>query len=229
MYDPLAIPEGGGTNPYVPDSGWKSKWISFLPANANQLATNLACHPSSTWTTAAGENENQPLNCLSWYEAFAFCIWDGGFLPTEAEWNFAAAGGNEQREYPWSVPATSKIIDINHAAFQCLQPGSFDYNDCILAKLPNAGSRSPLGDAKFGHKDLAGSLFEWTLDVYDTVYPNGNECQDCANLIEVPEARRTLRGGGWNGTAAMLYTHVRAQLDPADRQWFVGARCARGL
>ncbi len=49
----------------------------------------------------AGSNENQPINCVTWYEAFAFCISDGGYLPTAAEWNYAAAGGSDQRAYPF--------------------------------------------------------------------------------------------------------------------------------
>lgn len=229
QYNPAFFKQGMGANPHVPGSGWKAEWNTELPSDANILASNLACDTTKTWTNAPDANENRPLNCLTWYEAFAFCIWDGGFLPTEAEWNYAAAGGSEQREFPWSVPATSQAVDTGHAAFNCLQAGSFDYSDCILHPVPNVGSFSPKGDGKFGHSDLAGSLFEWTLDVYSSTYPNGDECQDCANLDEVPNSKRVVRGGAWNSASSMLYTHVRAQSDPTARQWFIGARCARRL
>jgi formylglycine-generating enzyme required for sulfatase activity len=44
------------------------------------------------WTSTAGNNENRPMICVTWYQAYAFCIWDGGFLPSETEWEYAAAG-----------------------------------------------------------------------------------------------------------------------------------------
>jgi formylglycine-generating enzyme required for sulfatase activity len=52
----------------------------------------LKCQMVPSWTDTAGANEALPMNCLTWYAAFAFCVWDGGFLPTEAEWNYAATG-----------------------------------------------------------------------------------------------------------------------------------------
>src|ERR1700730_5736435 len=68
--------------------------------------TTLGCESEfDTWTASAGSHENLPINCVNWYEAYSFCIWDGGFLPSEAEWEYAAAGGARQRTYPWGPTA----------------------------------------------------------------------------------------------------------------------------
>ena len=56
---------------------------------------------TSTYTPQPSQNDNLPVSCVSWTEAYAFCIWDGGFLPSDAEWGYAAAGGSAQREFPW--------------------------------------------------------------------------------------------------------------------------------
>jgi len=80
--------------------------------------------------------------------------WDGGFLPSEAEWNYAASGGNEQRVYPWSAGPTSTIIDDSYAVY-C-------GNACAVG-TQNVGYR-PKGDGKFGQADLAGNLWERVLD-----------------------------------------------------------------
>ncbi len=109
---------GVGAHPGINDSGWDSTWNANLVANTAALTTALKCSANyQTWTDAAGSNESKPANCLDWYTAFAFCAWDGGRLPTEAEWNYAASGGSEQRYYPWSKPATSVTIDASYAVY----------------------------------------------------------------------------------------------------------------
>lgn len=107
---------GAGAHPKIPDSGWNEGWNALLPPSSADLREFLA---GGTWTDTAGTNEKKPITNVSWFDAFAFCIWDGGRLPTYAEWNFAAAGGDEQRYYPWSSPAQSSEITAAHAVYEC--------------------------------------------------------------------------------------------------------------
>jgi formylglycine-generating enzyme required for sulfatase activity len=111
-------PTGSGAHPNLPGSGWDPSWNAYLVADQAALIAAVKCDAVfQTWTDTPGGNDNRPMNCITWAEAMAFCVWDGGYLPTEAEWNYAATGGNEQRSYPWSNPATSLAIDISDASF----------------------------------------------------------------------------------------------------------------
>ncbi|MGH7734683.1 MAG: SUMF1/EgtB/PvdO family nonheme iron enzyme, partial [Gemmatimonadales bacterium] len=92
----VGVPADAGTS-YEP--GWQSADDSYVVPSA----TNLACDAYASWTDTPASNEHLPIDCVNWYEAYAFCIWDGGFLPAEAEWEFAAADGDQVREYPWGT------------------------------------------------------------------------------------------------------------------------------
>ncbi len=201
-----------GAHPGITGSGWDSTWNTKLAATTAALTTNLKCYGGYlTWTDTAGSNESMPVNCLDWYTAFAFCAWDGGRLATEAEWNYAAAGGSEQRSYPWSSPATSTTINDSYAVY-C---GS-------TCNILNVGAKSPTGDGKWGQSDLAGNVWEWTLDGYASPYPM--PCDNCADLTTA--SVRVYRGGDFYGNASDLLSAVRMYggTGPANA---VGARCAR--
>ena len=203
--------EGAGAHPKIRGSGWSSAWNAKLPADTASLKLALKCFVHQSWTDAAGSNENKPINCLDWYTAFAFCAWDGGRLPTEAEWNYAASGGAEQRYYPWSNPATSTAIDDSYAVY-CGRTCS----------LQNVGSRSPKGDGKWGHSDLGGNAWEWMLDWDPVQY--AVPCHDCA-LVKAG-SYRAFRSGSNDDIAPTLRSATRHVNYPEIRT-NIGARCAR--
>jgi sulfatase modifying factor 1 len=204
--------DGAGAHPKLRGSGWSSTWNAKLPENTAALKAALKCHASyQTWTDTLGSNESKPVNCLDWYTAFAFCAWDGGRLPTEAEWNYAAAGGSEQRYYPWSNPPTSTTIDDSYAVY-C---GG-------TCSMQNVGSRSPKGDGKWGQSDLGGNAWEWTLDWDPVQYPV--PCHDCA--VVTAGRYRAFRSGSNDDIAATLRSSVRHVYYPEYRG-VNGARCAR--
>jgi formylglycine-generating enzyme required for sulfatase activity len=204
-YSQNMVVHGAGRNPHnTEDPGWQGIW-STLPADAYALRTRLSCGgPYQTWTDAPGANEHLPMTCLDAELANAFCTWDGGRVPTEAEWKFAAAGGDEQRQYPWGAeePGENSARAI--------------FGDEDIAPV---GSISA-GQGRWGHMDLAGNVPEWTRDRYSS-YPM--PCHDCSNFD--PLGDPVFRGGGVYGGAEFLQSSQRAlgyQVTPAT-----GVRCAR--
>jgi formylglycine-generating enzyme required for sulfatase activity len=210
---------GAGAHPQISGSGWDSAWNTNLPPDTASLKAYENCDPSyQTSTGTAGGNESIAQSCMTWYMAFAFCAWDGGRLPTEAEWNYAASGGSEQRYYPWSSPPTSTTIDDSYAVF--CDNAAYNSGLCIVG---NVGSKSPKGDGKWGHADLAGNLWEWTLDWYASQYPT--PCDNCADLNAFPGSLigRVVRGGSFQDGAPGLRSAYRYY----GLTNVVGARCAR--
>jgi formylglycine-generating enzyme required for sulfatase activity len=208
---------GDGAHPKIASSGWDPAFNADLPATTDALKAELKCDAAfPAWTDAPSGNETRPINCVTWFEAFAFCAWDGGRLPTEAEWNYAAAGGSEQREYPWGA-----AIDQSKASYNCHGAGA---GACVFADMLPVGSKSPQGDGRWGQADLAGNVWEYTLD-YSAVPYRLNPCTNCADLRAAPY--RTFRGGGFANDFFYETTSIRLERSPKIADYDVGIRCAR--
>lgn len=227
---------GSGAHAKIAGSGWQAGWNTELPVDRTALLAQVNYCPTAllpdSWTNSPGANEDRPMTCLTWYEAMAFCIWDGGYLPTLAEWNYAAAGGDEQRAYPWSIPPSSLTIDSSYASYST---GTVNSPNCTGDGLPGCAvtdlvpvGTKPLGDGRWGHSDLAGNASEWLLDWEG--YPA--TCIDCANLVvpvfDPPE--RLARGGSImslaDGTFGVRIASEAGQDSPRN-VGLTGVRCAR--
>jgi formylglycine-generating enzyme len=181
------------------------------------LKVNLACNASQqTWTNEPGPNEQRPINCVSWYEAFAFCTWDEGRLPTEAEWQYAAVGGAQSREFAWG---TTDLMQ--NFAPVCLSGRRHGHH--VLGRRHSTRGPRQDGNGRFRQSDLTGSMYEWTLD-WNAPYPKVMR-DDYAKTDVGTE--RVLRGGAWNSTKVevMRSTDRTNRQAPDFRSTATGIRC----
>jgi formylglycine-generating enzyme required for sulfatase activity len=211
---------GRGLENVAASGSYETGWLVADNAKLAPTVANLTSCGYDEWTDTSGPHELQPMSCVNWYEAYAFCIWDGGFLPSEAEWEYAAAGGSEQRAYPWGDEPPGAGND--YAIYNCQYPdGGQSCSD--TSNIAPVGTAA-LGQGLWGQLDLVGNMNQWNLDWWSSPY--GDPCRDCANLSET--SQRVLRGGYFGANAASyLVPPYRDFDDPADRYFGIGFRCAR--
>ena len=196
---------------------YETGWVASDDHNIAPTDANLACASElATWTTVAGSGESLPINCVNWWESFAFCIWDGGFLPSESEWEYAAAGGSEERGYPWG--ATDPGTSNQYAIYDCDYPSGS--GGCTGGAAP-VGTAT-LGAGLWGQLDLAGNVNEWNADWFASY---AAPCTDCADLTAA--SFRVIRGGYFANDPSYLLAPGRSDDPPTARSVCLGLRCAR--
>lgn len=173
-----------------------------------------------------------PVFMVSWLDAVAYCNWlsekeklskcykiDGekvtyldtakGYrLPTEAEWEYAARGGNKSKDYPYAGSA-----DINAVGWY--KANSNGGSKPVKQKQPN----------ELGLYDMTGNLWEWCWDVYDGNYYKNSPSNNPKGPDSGPY--RVMRGGAWYNEANYARVFTRQDHYPTFRQNSVGFRVAR--
>lgn len=187
--------------------------------------------------------DNYPVVGVNWNQAKAFCVWrteklnnylktqkgettlSEFRLPTEAEWEWAARGGNHLNPYPWGGPYTRNSQGCFLANFKPLR-GNY---------IADGGLRTlvvghyPPND--WGLYDMAGNVAEWTISAYDPVsYNYAWDMNPNYTYNAKPEEspimkRKVIRGGSWKDIAHYLEVSVRAYEYQDTAKCYIGFRC----
>lgn len=216
---------GAGKHPAFADSGWQERWNEPngpLPQMVEDLVRTLRARGERL---SPDDDPRLPVRGVSWHLAAAFCIWDGGRLPTEAEWLYAATGG-EDRLFPWPGEADPAITP-ERAVYT---------GDGVMPDGPAPVGGHPQGRGPFEHEDLAGNVQEWVADVYTSTLPSTCHGPGDATIDEFEclqrgsdDDDRVLHGGAYQNTPYELRNARRVFTSPYAAERDFGIRCARDL
>jgi formylglycine-generating enzyme required for sulfatase activity len=191
--------------------------------------------------SAMDSDDGCPVVNVSWYEAEAFAKYMGKRLPTEAEWE-KAARGTDGRVYPWGN-------EFDKTKLNCAES---------RIERPTPVVKYLQGRSEYGCFDMAGNVWEWTADWFDSQYYRsapGRDPQGPAKAEDKPFFGRpedvgtsiyelepasagsgtlsdckVLRGGSWSGGGVVHIRCANRDYDEPDyRNETIGFRCARSI
>ena len=209
--------ESGG---YEKEELWDPEGWVWIKAEDVRLPKHwYQKEPHDWWAQRFGFDEplrpGAPVMNVSWYEADAYARWAGKRLPTEAEWEKAAAwdpATGESYYYPWGDEppyAGDGRANLDQLAFRPADVGAY-----------------PEGASPCGALGMIGDVWEWTASDFEA-YPGFTAFPyDEYSKVFFNEDYKVLRGGSWATRPASIRNTFRNWDHPIRRQLFAGFRCA---
>ena len=179
------------------------------------------------WQDPNFNNPIQPVVCVSWEDAKAYAEWVGASLPTEAQWEKAARGRLVGKKFPWGdeFPPRELVGNFADESAKRVFPNLSiitGYDDGYVYTAP-VGKFAPNG---YGLYDMAGNVWEWCLDAYESDYYGRSPERNPVNNNFTNVDSRVLRSGSWRSNNRFdLRCAVRNDNGPTDTDCHLGFRC----